>query len=112
MQLVCKITGELIYCYQVPDDGAVVGISVGVSLAIVLVAALVVGVVWKKKQNSVSVVSLQKVTNNSFNHILCTTLIILVEGGGGLLHQHSCGGGGGDEGDHESSHGEVDQSDE
>ena len=36
MKLVCKITGELIYCYQVPDDGAIIGISVGVSLAIVL----------------------------------------------------------------------------
>merc|ERR1712130_946499 len=51
---------------QEPDDAPVVGISIGVSLVIVLVAAIVVGIIWKKKQNTLRVVS--------------------------LLYKHSCGG--------------------
>jgi len=45
---------------QEPDDAPVVGISIGVSLVIVLAAASVVGILWKKKQNNLRVVSLQK----------------------------------------------------
>merc|ERR1712060_494462 len=58
---------------QVPDDAPIAGISVGVSIAIVLVAALVVGVVRKKMQNSEFVASLQKLKEEE---ACCTNIVV------------------------------------
>merc|ERR1712060_272794 len=59
----------------VPDDAPIVGISVGVSIAIVLVAALVVGVVRMKMHNSEFVASLQKLKEEE----ACFTNIVVEE---------------------------------